>query len=112
MRLVALSAGIGTGFSLGGSGEVLATGLLMGIPAGVLYVAIRKYLPGPRLLRGALFGLAYFVVLVLVPPSAARSALAAVGQVAIVLTLFGPLFSIYGIILELISKRLLENGSR
>lgn len=105
MRLVALAAGLDPGFSWGGTGEVLATGLFIGVPAAFLFVATRRLIPGPGVWRGAAFGALLFLLLVVLPPPAARSAAGAVGRPLLTLSLFGPLFLLYGIVVELVRRR-------
>ncbi len=105
MRVIAIGAGIDGGFSLGGSAEVLATGLIMGTPAGLVYVVLRRYVPRSGLWTGAVFGALYFSMFVLIPPPAARSALDGVGHLPLSLSLFGPLFVTYGVVVEAIAGR-------
>ncbi len=104
MRLVALGAGLDPGFSWGGTGEVVATGLFIGVPAAFVFIATRRFIPGPGVWRGAAFSALLFLVLVVVPPPAARSAAGAVGRPLLTLSLFGPLFLLYGIVVELVRQ--------
>lgn len=108
MRLIAVAAGSEVGASLGGSLEVVATGVLFGTPGGLGYLVVRKLVPGSGLWRGALFGALYFGFLALVPPPAARSAVAALGQLPVALSLFGFLFVGYGLLLEATLRRLMK----
>jgi predicted permease len=106
MTAIALAAGLAPGFSLGGTGAVLATGLLIGTPAGLVYIVVRKYLPLPGAWKGAAFGALVFLALVLLPPPAARSAVASVGQLTLTLLLFGALFIAFGVAVEFLVRRL------
>ncbi len=106
MRLIALGAGLDPGFSWGGSVEVVATGLMIGVPAGLVFIALRRLIPGPSIWRGAAFGVLLFLALVIVPPPAARSASESVGRLLLTVGLFGPLFVLYGIVAELVARRL------
>lgn len=106
MRLIALGAGLEPGFSWGGTGEVVATGLLIGVPAAVVFVALRRFIPGPGVWRGAAFGALLFLALVVVPPAAARSASESVGRLLLTVGLFAPLLVLYGIVVELVRRRL------
>ncbi len=105
MRLIALAAGLPPGFSLGGSVEVFLTGFFIGLPAALVYAAVRQLIPGPGLWRGAAFGALLFVMLVLFPLPAARSAAGSVGQLPLTLSLFGPLFVLYGVVVEFAGRR-------
>lgn len=107
MLLIALAADITPGFSLGGTAEVLATGFIIGIPAGLFFIAVRKHIRVPGLWKGGLFGGILFLILVLIPPPAARSAVAGVGHrfLPLTISLFGPLFVTYGIVVEAIMQR-------
>lgn len=107
MSVIALAAHQEPRFNLGGSLEVLATGILIGLPAGLVFVALRHYIPGSAVWKGATFGLLLFLTLVLVPPPAARSATTAVGQQVLTLVLFGVLFVGFGILVEILVQRLL-----
>lgn len=105
MALIAVAAGRAPAFSLGGSAEVLLTGIAIGAPAGVVFIAARQYLSRLGRWKGALFGALVFVLLVLVPPPAARSAAAGVGQLPLTLGLFGALFMVHGMVVEAVIKR-------
>ncbi len=63
MRIMALVGGQTPEFTLEGTLLILLVGTFIGIPAGLLFVAIRKYLPGSGGWKGLVFGL--LVVLVL-----------------------------------------------
>ncbi len=106
MRLVAVGADLDPGFSWGGTGEVLATGLFIGVPAALVFVALRRFIPGPGVWRGAAFGVLLFLALVVVPPPAARSAASSVGRPLLTVSLFGPLFLLYGMVVERLRRRL------
>lgn len=109
MRLIALGAGVPPGFSLGGTVEVIATGVLIGAPAALLWLAVRRWLGG-RLWRGAAYGALVLAALTLVPPPAARSAFSGVGDLGLTLGLFGPLFVLFGAAVDY-AGRLLTIGS-
>jgi hypothetical protein len=108
MWMLALIALGSSGFSLGGTFEVIATGLLFGIPGTIVYKLIRKRIGSPALWKAAFFGLSYFIILVIIPPPAAVSASSGLRNVlTYTLTFFGLLFVFYGITLELLlSSRL------
>lgn len=101
MRIVALRVGAEPGFSVGGTLEVLATGLLLGAASGPLYALSRRFLPGPADLRGLAFGGALFSLLLLFPPPAARSAVRGLEELLpFLVMMFGILFLVYGVALE------------
>ncbi|MBY6205795.1 hypothetical protein [Halomonas denitrificans] len=105
MRAVAIDAGLDAGFSIGGSLEVVASGVLIGSPlALVLGVAARRW----RLPRGSALGASsiLFLVLAMGPPPAARSAISTVpGSVGPALAMFACAFFLYGLGLELLVGR-------
>ena len=106
MWIIAMIALGASGFSWGGTLEVIASGLLFGVPAALIYAVIRKKLGSPAVWKGACFGLLFFILLVIFPPPAAVSASSGLRHVLhITLTLFGILFIAYGIILELLLNR-------
>ncbi len=63
MRIMALLAGQSPEFSLGGTLIILLVGVFIGIPAGLIFVAIRKYLPGSGAWKSLMFGLLVLLVL-------------------------------------------------
>jgi hypothetical protein len=106
MWVLALIALGSSGFSFGGTLEVIVSGLLFGVPAALVYALLRKKIGTPALWKGACFGLLFFVLLVIFPPPAAVSASSGLRHVLhITLILFGVLFAAYGIILEGLLKR-------
>lgn len=69
MRLVALDAGADPSFSVGGTAVIVVMGAFMGAPLGVLFVSLKRWLPGPKLVQGASYGvLALLAFLVLLVP--------------------------------------------
>ena len=107
MALIALSQGTIERPSLEGSIEVVITGLLIGVPAGLLFIGLRKYLPIAGLWKGAAWGVGVFVVLAIITPPAAQSAIEGVGShiIPITIGLFGLLFVIYGIVIEAVMQK-------
>lgn len=94
-----------SGFSFSGTLEVIATGLLFGVPGALIYALLRSKIGPPAVWKGALFGLLFIIVIVLVPPPAAVSASSGLRRVLhITLSLFGILFVAYGMIVELLLK--------
>ena len=62
MRLAAIFEGQETGFSFGGTFFILLVGSALGLVFGILYGWVRRWVPGPGLLKGALFGFALAVL--------------------------------------------------
>lgn len=97
MRMVAVGVADGVGvrpdFSLGGTLAIVIAGMLIGTPAGVVFNAVADRLPGPRRLRGLLFGL---LLLAAIGPLFLRTEeFFSIGRVL----LFVPLFPLFGIVL-------------
>jgi hypothetical protein len=65
MRLVALAGGVAPAFTIEGTLTILVSALLYGVGGGILYVVVRRRLPGSGVRRGLAFGL---VVLLLFGP--------------------------------------------
>jgi hypothetical protein len=104
MRFVALEAGMSSGFSAGGSLEVVAFGAILGTPAALAFYLVRPRMAAVRPWPGPLYGAALYGVLAAVPPPAAQSALAATSDTpAATAAAFGTLFVAWGLALELLA---------
>jgi hypothetical protein len=87
---------------------VLTTGIVLGIAGGILYVPVRRYLPGSRLWKGGLFGVLLFLLFGLpafvlpVPQLGAQGLLdpQLVGK-----SLFVVVFLVYGVTLAGVEER-------
>lgn len=66
MRVFAVEIGSQPSFTVAGTFSILLLGLTTGGAFGILYGAVRRFLPGPTPIRGLLFG-AVLVVLLVVP---------------------------------------------
>ena len=62
MRIAALAAGNETGFTLGGTVGVVFIPVVIGAPLGIIYVAVRRWLPGSGLRRGLVFGILFLLL--------------------------------------------------
>lgn len=63
MRIMALLGGRSPELTLEGTVIILIVGTFIGIPMGLLFVAIRKYLPGSGAWKGVVFGLLVLFIL-------------------------------------------------
>ena len=103
MSAILLMEGLTPAWSLDGTVDVIAFGAIVGAVTGVVYVLVRKYLPGSRLVKGLLAGLVLFGVMVLIRPPSARSAMAGFPDLtAPVLLMFGGICLIYGVALGIV----------
>jgi hypothetical protein len=106
MRFVALESGLDTGFSLGGSLEVIAFGAFVGVPAAALYLATRGRLAIDGWWPGLVFGAALFAAMTMAQPPAARSALAGTPDTPVATALaFAVVFVGWGVGLEWLARR-------
>lgn len=109
MRFVALEAGMPTGFSLGGSFEVIAFGAMVGSPVALLLFALRLQVEFGQPWGGLVTGLVLLGILAAIPPPAAQSALTATPDTPVSTALaFGALFATWGLALEYLDQRLLR----
>ena len=56
MRVVALDSGGEPSFTIGGSLFIVIMGGVVGAPLGVLFISVRRWLPGPSFAQGMSFG--------------------------------------------------------
>lgn len=102
MRLVAVEAGVPGAFSPGGSLEVVAFGAMLGAPLALLFWRVLPRLAWPFPAAGLSFGGVVIGALTLLPPPAARSALAGTADTPLITGgLFALLFLLWGAVLEL-----------
>ena len=107
MRLVAMESGLAGAFSVGGSLEVAAFGALIGAPVAWLFFVLRPRVKLRIPWAGVLCGLGVFLLFSLIPPPAARSALAATPDTPAATALaFAVLFVAWGWILEYVGRRM------
>ncbi len=97
MRIIALIGGVTPGASLGGSLEVIAFGSLTGILAGAGYTLIRRILPGKAWLKGTLFGLLIYVLLLVIPFDSKLAAQGFPQLTMLIHLLFGVLCVVFGL---------------
>ena len=107
MRFVAMESGLDGAFSVGGSLEVVAFGALIGAPIAWLFFTLRPRAHIRFPWAGLLCGLGLFLLFSLVPPPAARSALADTPDTPAATALaFAALFVAWGWILEYVGRRM------
>lgn len=101
MAVLAAVQGTRPGFTLGGTLEVVATGVIIGVPAGLTLLVGRLRVWRSCRFLGAIGGGLLFSGLALVPPPAARSASTGVSSAVLIvaLVLFGTLFVSWGVTL-------------
>ena len=100
MRIMAVAAGRHTGFSLEGTVFILLVGVTIGLPAGMIYLAIRTLVPGTGVTK--MLGAGVVTLLVLGYPfyiGPLRDE-ASLGHHALAVALFGGLFVVAGMALE------------
>ena len=106
MSLIAWRAGIPVGYTVGGTLEVMITGVLFGLGGGLIYGILAAVWRLYRPAFGAAFGAVYFTGLALYPPAAARTAALGVPQQRVlVLLTFGALFVVYGASMAALMRR-------
>ena len=106
MRFVALEACVPHGFSLGGSLEVVAAATLVGTPLTAAFLAMPPRLTAAARCPGLLLSLGLFALLALLPPPAARSALADTPDTpAATAAAFALCFVAWGVALDRIARR-------
>ena len=107
MRIVALIATGSGSFSLEGTLGILVFGAVLGVPFGLLFVGLRRWLPGPPWLKGLIFGAAGALIFVAPPFLLAEPE----GELAIAapligLSLFAPLPLAHGVVAAIAADRL------
>ena len=106
MRFVALEACVPQGFSVGGSLEVVVATTLVGAPLTAAFLAVPPRLAAAARCPGLLVSLSLFALLALLPPSAARSALADTPDTpAATAAAFALCFVAWGVALDRIARR-------
>ena len=97
MRVVALAAHHRPELSLATLG-IVVMGVVLGISGGLLFVVVRRYLPGSGLGKGLVFGVLLLLTIglpMLLPPATGELA---IGPPLLGKSLFGALFIVYGLV--------------
>ena len=108
MRLIAVVAGITTGFSWGGSWEVVLLGVITGALAGLFYPLYKEILPIPSWAGGLLYGAIIFGIFLLLPIGGKGAARGFPELLWLTYTGFGFLFLVFGLTLAICYRRLIK----
>ncbi len=112
MRLIAMVGGFPGSQSWGGSLEVVAFGLILGVVWGFFFGLVHRYAFTGKLLTGLLFGLLLYGLVVAIPMDP-KAAIAGFPDHLLTITLiFGVLFVMYGLTLVSLFHRFLKRFSR
>jgi hypothetical protein len=109
MRVVALSSNRLPEISLEGTSGILMIGTMIGLISGLIFMALRRYIPGNGWLKGLTFGLVVFGVLALLLRTALQEEIdpaVAAGRLPIIVGAFGMAFVVYGLVMEALVTRL------
>ncbi len=106
MRGVAMLAGMGVSFSIGGTAFILIFGAILGAIAGLLYGLLQAILPGPIRLKAFFYGLLWSALVVVASFLVERQGeLTLISREELAL-LFGPIPLVYGLALGSVHGRL------
>lgn len=115
MRLIAIVERQPPELSLGGTIGVLITGLIIGLASAALFVPIRAYTPGTGVWKGGLFGLLVMLLLLPILPPPIKDEIASAtekGLLPVVLGIFGVLFLLDGMAVQMLEARFLPPAGR
>ncbi len=106
MRGVSLSSGLTPNFTLEGTLNIVIVGLVMGLPFGPAFVALRQFIPGNGLWKGLNYGVILFVIFLAPPFFFYREGEATLATPLVTVSLFGPVALAYGLAVQAIVMRL------
>jgi hypothetical protein len=109
MRVVALASNRAAEFSVEGTLGILLIGVIIGMISGLIFMALRKYLPGNGLMKGLIYGALIYLALALVLRTALQEEIGpaiAAGLLPLILGMFGLAFIAYGLVLQAMVVRL------
>jgi hypothetical protein len=106
MRGVALVAGLEPGFTVAGTLGIALAGVIVGMPLGALFVALRRALPGEGVWKGCFYGLCLVVVGMVPTILFYREGEFVLAPPLVGLALFAPLGPLYGAALAVTARRL------
>lgn len=111
MRVVALTDETpGTAFTVGGTLGILIAFIVLSTPATLVYLLVRRFLPGATVVKGLTFGFLELVVVGIRFLSGGE--VQAIGVPALNVVLFGGLFLLHGAVLVTMVHRLEPRGQR
>jgi hypothetical protein len=96
MRGIALAGGLQPTFTLEGTLGLLIIGIIIGMPFGLAFVALRRFLPGTGIGRGLVYGLFLFLIGLAPPLLFYREGEFLLASPLMGLALFAPLGPLYG----------------
>lgn len=105
MRLIAIVGGLPGGFSWGGSLEVVALGLLIGLLSGAIFGMIDKLGFQKKAYSGLLYGTLVFGSIIILPIEGKGAAAGFPQLLLIIYLIFGILFLLYGWALAILFDR-------
>ena len=100
MWLVAVAAGLTPIFSADATSQLLLQVTYMGIAVGVLYLPLRERLPGQTLQRGVIFGIALFLLMLVLVFATNWGQEFSQQPILVGLAVFGGVFFLFGLALE------------
>jgi hypothetical protein len=100
MRGVALAGGLAPAFTLEGTLFLIVLGVIVGLPFGLVYVALRPALPGRGAWKGIAYGVLLFAVFLAPPFLFYREGEATLASPLVTVLLFGPVALAYGAAVE------------
>lgn len=115
MRLMAAVERQTTELSLEGTIIVLINGLIIGLASAALFVPIQAYTPGTGVWKGGLFGMLVMLLLLPILPPPVKDEIAsatASGLLPVMLGIFGVLFILDGVAVQVLEARFLPHAGR
>lgn len=106
MRGVVYASGLRPAFTLEGTFVILVVCVVLGIPGGLAFVALRRFLPGAGLWQGLSYGVLLFVIFLAPPFLFYREGEATLASPLVTVLLFGPITLAYGLAVQFTVTRL------
>ena len=106
MSIVAVARGQQPDFSVSGTLGVFVVLTLLAAPAGLLFVALKRHMPGTGLWKGLSFGVLFFLIIAAMTFLRRAGMGELAGDAVIGGTLFGALIVLYGIAVATVEERI------
>lgn len=106
MRLVTLVTSLQPGFTMGGTTGILVIGAILGMPFGLIYIALRRYLPGRGIWNGLVYGVLILLLVVVPIFLVSREGELALVSPVVGIAIFMPVILLYGMVLAVVVGRL------